>query len=616
MIPPEKIAEIRERADILAVVGEYVPLRKTGSAFLGLCPFHAEKTPSFNVRPDRRFFRCFGCGASGDVVSFLMKIDGIPFPEAARRLAERFGVELPKDDPRDDVELRRAKAQRDRLHAAMDLAAGYFIEQLATHPLSEMAREAIAKRGVGAATAEKFRLGYAPEGWDGLSRYLADKGASIQDAVDLGLVAPRRDGSGHYDRFRHRLMFPISDPHGRIVAFSGRLIADPPGKAPSAEPGPKYVNSPETALYKKGEILYGLYEGRVALRREGVAVLCEGNFDLVALHQAGFENAVAPMGTALTPEQSKLLRRYADKVVLLFDGDKAGRKAVHAAYGPLRDAAISAQVAVLPEGEDPDSFLRREGADELRKRVAAAPGIVSHLIDEAAATAGVEPEARAKAIAGLGPVIVKIDSPVESRLYIERIAQRFGITDVESVRRQLRSGIRAARGTPERGAPAPGETAAGVTPPRKPNLPALEAELVGLLLDQPKLFQTQDARSLYELLTSADLRDIFEASARTSEARGGIDAPNLLEALVGHVALSWLEQRLGSQVYEDEVKAAHALENGIQKLAQQTMDRARKLLADKIVDARRRGDEDTALTLTAEYNALLKNAHQIKSGKR
>jgi DNA primase len=613
LIPPEKIAEIRDRADIVAVVGEYVPLRRVGSAYLGLCPFHAEKSPSFNVRPDRHFFRCFGCGAAGDVVSFVMKIDGVPFPEAARKLAERFGVELPKDDPRDDVEIRRAKAQRERLYATMDLAAGYYIEQLTEHPLGHMAREVIASRNVGEATAEKFRLGYAPDGWDGLASYLSGKDASLRDAADLGLIAPRRDGNGYYDRFRHRLMFPISDAHGRIVAFSGRILADPPGKAPSAEPSPKYVNSPETALYKKGEILYGLYEGRVALRREGVAVLCEGNFDLVALHQAGFEASVAPMGTALTPEQAKLLRRYAEKAILLFDGDKAGRKAVHAAYPSLRDAAISAQVAVLPEGEDPDTFLRKEGAAELKRRFDTAPGIVTHLIDEAAALAGVEPEARARAIAALGPVIIKIDSPVEARLYIERIAQRFGITDVESVRRQLRSGIRASRGAPERAqepSPAPEER-------RKPaNLPGLEAELIGLLLDQPGLLGRPEASSLYELLTSGDLRDIFQASVRTSEARGGIDAPTLLEALDGHAARAWLEQRLGSQVYEDEGKAAHALENGIQKLAQQTMDRARKILAEQIVDARRRGDENTALALTAEYNALLKNAHQIKSGKR
>ena len=611
MIPPEKIAEIRDRADIVAVVGEYVPLKKTGSAFLGLCPFHAEKTPSFNVRPDRHFFRCFGCGAAGDVVSFVMKIDGVSFPEAARKLAERFGVELPKDDPRDDVEIKRAKAARERLYAVMDLAAGYFIEQLDAHPLGGMAREVLERRRVTPDTAAKFRLGYAPDGWDGLAGYLAKRDVSLRDAADMGLIATRRDGSGYYDRFRHRLMFPISDAHGRIVAFSGRILADPPGRTPSDDPSPKYVNSPETALYKKGEILYGLYEGRVALRREGLAVLCEGNFDLVALHQAGFENAVAPMGTALTPEQAKLLRRYAEKVVLLFDGDKAGRKAVHAAYPSLRDAAISAQVAVLPEGEDPDSFLRREGAAALKTRFDTAPGIVTHLIDEAVAESGVEPEARARAIAGLGPVIIKIDSPVESRLYIERIAQRFGIQDIESVRRQLRSGIRASRGAPEQKGDAANAPTERVKPPE---YPVVEAQLIGALLDQPALLKRDDVAFLAELLTSADLRDILQASVRTSESRGGIDAPLLLEAVERPTARAWLEQRLGIQHYVTEDSAVNYLESGIRRLKQQVVQDARLSLEKQILDAQRAGDLARANDLRAQHLVLIREEHRL--GKR
>ncbi|MCB9599602.1 MAG: DNA primase [Sandaracinus sp.] len=445
MIPDEAIADLRARVDLKALVGEYVRLVKSGASWKGLCPFHNEKSASFYVHPDRGFFHCFGCGASGDVFAFLMRLEGLTFPDAARRLAERAGVELPVQDPAREHEHRKVRAREERLVAVVEAAAGFFMKQLDEHPLGGMAREVWRARGITDETAESFRLGYAPHGWDGLVGFLRQRGYQASDAEAVGLVVPRKQNDGFYDRFRHRLMFPISDHQGRIVAFSGRLLDPPPDAPPEREPGAKYVNSPEGPLYKKGQILYGLHEGRVEIRRRGWAVICEGNFDLVALHQGGFPNSVAPMGTALTDDQAKLLRRYAERVVLLFDGDAAGRKAVRASFDVLAKAGVDASVVTLPPGADPDSFLRENGPEELQKRVEAAPGIVEHLIDDAASHGIRDASDKARAIASLGPVLAKVASPIEVRLHVERVARRFGISDVDAVRQQLRQGLRQRR---------------------------------------------------------------------------------------------------------------------------------------------------------------------------
>ncbi|MFW5920655.1 MAG: DNA primase, partial [Polyangiales bacterium] len=450
MIPDEKIAEIRERTDIVGLVGEHVRLKRAGASFKGLCPFHSEKTPSFHVHPSRQFFHCFGCHTSGDVFSFLQQLEGRAFPEIARDLAERAGVELEVLDPKEEQRYRRERQRIERLTSLMDAAAGFYVKQLREHPLGKMAREELERRNITMETAEAFRLGYAPHGWDALLAFLRQGGWSPQDAEEVGLIVPRRSGDGHYDRFRHRLLFPITDVHGRIVAFSGRQLDPPPGVDESDQGPAKYVNSPEGPLYKKGEILFGLHEGRVTVRREGWVVVCEGNFDLVALHQAGFENAVAPMGTALTERHVKLLRRFAERVVLLFDGDSAGRRAVREAHPLLQKAGLAAQVVVLPPGDDPDSFLRERGADALRERVDTAPGLVDFMIDDAASEAAGDAHAKAKGVEQLGPVLAVVDNPVERRLYVERVAQRFGIADIEAVRQQLNRGYRQAKAS-ERG---------------------------------------------------------------------------------------------------------------------------------------------------------------------
>jgi DNA primase len=623
VIPDDKIAEIRDRTDIVAVVGEYVPLKRSGSSFKGLCPFHPEKTPSFYVHPARQFFHCFGCQTSGDVFSFLSKIDGRPFPDVARSLAEQAGVELPAQDSREEAEYRRAQQRQDRLAAVMDAAAGYFARQLQEHPLAHMARAELEGRGLSAATVESFRLGYAPHGWDGLLKFLAQAGWSPGDAEELGLIVPRRSGSGHYDRFRHRLMFPIRDLQGRVVAFSGRALEPPPDAPPRGEPPAKYINSPEGPLYKKGEILFGLHEGRVATRREGWALVCEGNFDLLALHQAGFGNAVAPMGTALTEKQAKLLRRFAQRVVLLFDGDRAGRKAVREAFPLLQSVGLVAHVVTLPSDSDPDTFLRSEGAQALQTRVEAAPGIVEFLIDDAAEHAGGDAPAKAESIASLGPVLAAVDNPVERRLYVERVARRFGIGDIDAVRQQLRRGL----STQGRTAPAPRQQGQGQRRTasrndtkndedrRTSSLPTLQCELLGAILDCPELIESSEGQKLDELLTSSDIRAIFHATSRMFAERGRVDGPALLSELAGNAACGWLSERLAIQKY-DERGAGQALRDGLPQLARQNIERELPRLRELILQARRRGDDARADELTRHRNALYVSSNKWMQGTK
>ncbi len=620
-IPEETIAEIRERADLVTIIGDYVRLKKAGSNFTGLCPFHNERSPSFNVNPARRMYKCFGCGASGDVFRFVMQLEGRPFPEVARELAERTGVELPVLDEAEERAYQQRRAETERLVAIMDDATGFFIAQLGQHPHGHLAREAIAGRGVTPESAAHFRLGYAPSGWSGLAEYLHHRGHDLRAAEALGLIGKRRadtqrgparsDGAAsYYDRFRHRLMFPITDVHGRVIAFSGRELPPPPDAPKDDRPSAKYINSPEGPLYTKGEVLYGLFEGRVETRRQGWLIICEGNFDLVALHQAGFQNSVAPMGTAFTEAHAKLVRRYAERVVLLFDGDGAGKKATRTVGEMLLDQGVAAQVVTLPKGEDPDTFLRSAGATALDERIKAAPPLIQSLIEDAAAQGGGDPSRSAVAIGDLGPILMKLKNPVEAQMWLEQVARRFGVSDLDMVRRQLHQGVRASR---QERRVRENEPSTPVAPVRQrpPELPAIETDLMAALLDHPQLFVSEDSTNFGELLTSPDLRAIFQASSAMFESVGSLDGPALLAELLGNPALTWLEDRLARQTM-DESAARRMLGDGVRRLALRNIEAELPKVQRRILEARRTGDEALAAELTEELVALSRGAHKLK----
>jgi DNA primase len=436
MIGRETIDRIRARVSLVAVVGETVKLQRRGRSYVGLCPFHQEKSPSFTVSDERGLFHCFGCKASGDVFKFVELTEGSSFMDALKKLADRAGVELEDDrDDADRAQEQRQKKLKDDLVAVNAFAAGYFERMLHEHPLGAMARAELERRGLGfegrsGEVLRAFRVGYAPHGWDGLTTYFRQNGVSPALAEQVGLLAPRSGGSGFYDAFRHRLMVAVLDVSGRVVAFSGRVLPSPPGERedPSRGAPPKYVNSRESTIYAKGHTLFGLHQARAGIRTRGEAVIVEGNFDLIAMHARGIDHVVAPMGTAFTPDQARLLRRFTSTLTLLFDADAAGRKATWAARATCREAGLAAKVARLSEGKDPDEFLRARGPEPMLDALRAARSLDEALIDDVLATVGegVDLSAKRTALDTLRPLLEEQEITLRNVL-ATRVAQKLGL---------------------------------------------------------------------------------------------------------------------------------------------------------------------------------------------
>jgi DNA primase len=418
-IPEEKIQEIRERLDIVEVVSSYLPLKRSGANHQGLCPFHGEKTPSFNVNAPRQIFHCFGCGVGGNVFSFLMRMEGLSFPEAVRRLGERVGVEVEEETLSPVEEKRREEVER--LVRINEVAADFYHRILLDEPEGAAARRYLRERGYDGEAARRFRLGYAPERWDALAKHLETKGfdpALVREK--LGLVRPGRDGRSDYDLFRRRLLFPISDSRGQVVAFGGRVMDDSL---------PKYINSPESPVYHKGRTLYGLYQAKEGMRQTGEGIVVEGYFDQMALDRAGFGNAVATCGTALTAEHARVLKRYAKRLLLLFDQDSAGQKATFRAMEALLPEGFAVAVVAFEAGEDPDSFLRKRGTEAFRTRIQGARPALEVFMEAALAACGDSVEGRARAVEEVMDRLSLLPSDIERSLYRRLLSQRTGIEE-------------------------------------------------------------------------------------------------------------------------------------------------------------------------------------------
>ncbi|MGH7841453.1 MAG: DNA primase, partial [Candidatus Binataceae bacterium] len=366
----DKIEEVRTRADLVEVIGAHVRLRRAGRNLVGLCPFHNEKTPSFSVSAERGFFHCFGCGAGGTVFDFVMRVEALTFPEALQSLARRFGVALP---PPESHAGSPAVGERDALFSANQTAAEFYVHVLWKTPDGAPAREYVKSRGITVETAQAFMLGFAPHRPANLAVTLDKRGLSAA-ALKLGLI--KRDERGAlYDMFRARLMFPIRDAQGRALAFGGRVLDDRL---------PKYINSPESPLYSKARMVYGLYEARQAIVKADRAIIVEGNLDLIALWQAGFKETVASLGTALTAEQLRLLARYTRNLIACFDGDAAGRKASMRALEVFLQAGLLGRGAFVPSGYDPDTLVRERGAQAFNSVIESAELLVDYFLNEQA----------------------------------------------------------------------------------------------------------------------------------------------------------------------------------------------------------------------------------------
>jgi DNA primase len=430
LFPQTFIDDLKSQADIVVVIQDYVSLKKSGANYKGLCPFHGEKTPSFQVNRDKGFFHCFGCGAGGDVFKFLELHEKIGFQDAVKQLAQRFGMSLPELEQSD--EQRASAVERETLLRIHEVAAAWFRQQLES-PAGGRVRKQIADRDVNPATGTALALGYAPAARDGLKQALLQQGFSPTALVRAGLVVQRDDGS-LVDRFRNRLMIPICRDTGSVIAFGGRAV--------DGDQQPKYLNSPETPIYSKGRTLYGLNLSKAAIRQGGFGVLVEGYFDFAQVYQAGFQGVVASCGTALTPPQAQQLRRFTNRLVLSFDPDAAGQGATAKSCELLVAEGFEVNVAILPTGEDPDTFIRRHGRQAYGERLRQSRPYLEYLLDRTASGHNLNnDEGRIRFITEMAPVAARIPDEVARERFSDRLAQRTRIaTDV------IRAEVRKIRG--------------------------------------------------------------------------------------------------------------------------------------------------------------------------
>jgi DNA primase len=417
MIPDDKIAEVRERAGIVEVISDYISLKKSGSNFQGLCPFHGEKTPSFNVNPGRGIFHCFGCGVGGNALTFVMKMEGISFPEAVKLLAKRVGVEI-EERALTTSEIRR-KSEKDEQLKIVATAAGYYAQLLVKGQDGAAARKYLAGRGVTEEIFSPYRLGCASEKWDGLAVFLKQSGVSLTQVEKLGLIKRKSTGGGYFDLFRNRLMFTIADLHGQPIGFGGRVLDNSL---------PKYINSPESALYQKSDVLFGIDLAKHSMREERSVVIVEGYFDHLALYRSGIRNVVATCGTALTKGHFQLIKRYADRVYLLFDSDSAGRKATVRAMELLLSEQMSCFVIELPLGDDPDSYLAKHSTGVFSELMKNSRPALDYYLRELVSTEDTGTVAGKKAVADqFRPFLQKLTDPLERDLYLKELSRLLSI---------------------------------------------------------------------------------------------------------------------------------------------------------------------------------------------
>lgn len=400
----ELIREVRERNDIVEVVSSYVTLKRVGKNYIALCPFHQEKTPSFTVSPDKQLWHCFGCGLGGDVLSFVQRMENIPFWEALRKLAERVGVKFER--ARDaEVSIRTRLAQ-------INAISMNFYESVLWSDVGRKAREYLKSRGVTDEVARRFHLGYAPPDWDCLTRYLERQLISPDDAIRVGLVIKAETGDRYYDRFRDRLMFPIVSVSGEVIGFGGRALGDSPAK---------YINTPETPIFQKRNSLYAVHIARQAIQQTGASIVVEGYMDAIALHQFGFHNTVATMGTALTPQMLSQLRRYARTIYLAFDADSAGMNAMLRSSALLRQEDVEVRVVVMPEGMDPDEYVRRRGAEAFKALIDGSMKMLDYKVNRfLSSEEGSKPTSNS--LRQLIAILREVDDPLERERAMQRVA--------------------------------------------------------------------------------------------------------------------------------------------------------------------------------------------------
>ncbi|HUE38937.1 MAG TPA: DNA primase [Candidatus Binatia bacterium] len=564
----DKIAEVRERTSLVEIVSRYTALKRTGRNHQGLCPFHAEKTPSFSVSEDGGVFYCFGCQAGGDVFKFVMLKENLTFPEALERLAREAGVELPKR-PTDE----RREQGRERLLRVNVFAAKFFQRALWEGSDGAAARQYLVTRHIREETARAFGLGYAPA--DGLAAALERASAPLADAEALGLIG-RSTRGGWYDRFRSRLMFPITDLSGKTIAFGGRTLGDDK---------PKYLNSPESPVFHKGRSVFGLGAARDAIHERSRVILVEGYIDVIALAQAGIGNVVAPLGTSLTADQIRLLKRFTDNFLVLFDGDRAGIAAAARAFALFAEVGIFAEAAFLPAGHDPDTFVNAAGAPAMEDVFARRSPLVDHYL-RSLAPADASLAARARAAETVAELCQRLESSIFAGLFRRRAAEHLGLPEEQLASRSAK-----------RSSPAPKPEAASAPAPSA-TLSSHESMILELLLVHPEL-QSKLPPGVEVLFASPGSRALFERIREDAAHASSADlVGSLPREAADRVGRAWLGER--------EVYAApeQMLEDCLARLDERSHDARLRALTQQIRDAESRGDAEGLEALLTEKQRL------------
>jgi DNA primase len=575
------IESVRNAGDISHLVADYVPLKRAGARLKGLCPFHEEKTPSFSVDPERQLFYCFGCQAGGDIFKFVQLYESLNFPESVEFLAKRWGIKLPERGRRTD------EGPAERVLAMNREAREFFAATLFDREGGPVCRRYLKSRGIDGELAKKLQLGYAPDSWEALRNHLGSRGYKADEIMKGGLTLPRKSGSGQYDRFRGRLIFPIQDVQGRTVAFGGRVIGD-------AEP--KYINSPETPAYTKGEHLYGLDMAREAIRKKDFVIVVEGYLDAAALIKAGIENVVASCGTAFTVQQARLLQRYTNKVLFSYDGDAAGASATERSLDLLLSRGFDVRIVELPGGLDPDDYINKEGAEAYGKLVDEAPEYLEFIIRRETRKPGLERiDQKVAAANAVLAHIAKLGGAIERGAWASRLADALRIDD-ELVLQELRGAVKSS-------APAIRQRTAATRPPK-----SAECRLVAILLESE-----EDRRRWVEgecdlaILENSQVLPIVRCIVDLARRGAQVDHPAVFEALQNESDRDLLTRI----AFREEPENGPSMDDCLAAFRKQKLAREGKELRREIGARQREGVEDVPPTdVDRQLTRLLELARQ------
>ncbi len=585
----EKVSEIRDRSSILEVVSDYVALKKTGRNHKGLCPFHSEKTPSFMVNEEKQIFHCFGCGEGGDVFTFLMKAGHFSFPEAVEELAKRYGVSLPTRELSSSRKKEMAKGES--LFEINQIASEYFRDLLTRRREGEEGRRYLSQRGISQEVVAEYGLGYSADRWDGLVEHLRQKKASLDLARELGLIFPKKR-EGWYDAFRRRILFPIFDLHQRIVGFGGRMIK---------EGEPKYLNSPESSIYHKGEVLYGLQVAKRYATEKDCAIVVEGYFDLLTLHQYGWRHGVATLGTALTPQHIRTLKRYTRNLITLFDADQAGVQAALRSLPLFLEEEVSAKTVILPKGEDPDGFLRKGNLEDFVKRVEQAVPLIDFFFERLTKTYDVRSVEGKVKIAKEGVALLgKIPDRIRRDFYTKALAERLDVK--ESFLHEM---LRPSGKGPAKG----GENLARSSV--ETTFPKSEEMVIRLMVHHPEVISTISKEGVLKEFENSSLRKIAEVLEDLYQREGRLDLPE---------ALASFEETLRGRLCEFAFQES-GLEGGdrgkilqdcIQKIRERRLKKEKAELLGRIKEAEKEQEGRRLVPLLKEHQELAKREKDLQ----